>query len=252
MAFYFQIHVSFVDNGADAPVSNQVVNEGSLATQPIVSKTGYSLVGWYTEAEFTNEFDFATETIIANITLYAKWEENTSGSLMIYEIYGAGGNSGAYYKNDYVVLHNSTNAAIDLSGYSIQYASSTGTSWSVTNLSGNIAAGGFYFIKLAGGTVGLELPINANVTGTINLAGTSGKVALLNSTTKLTVSNPVGSEGVIDFVGYGTANAYEGTGPAPAPSTTSSIRRKTSVDGNDNKNDFEVITLDSTSLDYLK
>jgi hypothetical protein len=49
----------------------------------------------------------------------------TPGTLMIYEVYGGGGNSGAYYTHDYIVLYNGTSEAIDLSGYSVQYASAT-------------------------------------------------------------------------------------------------------------------------------
>jgi hypothetical protein len=52
--------------------------------------------------------------------------------LVISQIYGGGGNTGAPYTNDFVELYNPTSAAISLSGYSIQYASATGTSWSNT------------------------------------------------------------------------------------------------------------------------
>lgn len=39
-------------------------------------REGYTFTGWYTDEAHTTEFDFDTE-IVANITLYAKWEEVT-------------------------------------------------------------------------------------------------------------------------------------------------------------------------------
>ena len=50
-------------------------------------------------------------------------------------------------------------------------------------------------------------------------------MALTKTQTVLTVDNPVGLSAVVDFVGYGSADAYEGSGPAPAPSNTTSDLR---------------------------
>ena len=67
----------------------------------------------------------------------------------------------------------------------------------------------------AGGTTSLPTP---DATGTINLAATAGKVALVSSTTALSGACP--TTNVVDEVGYGsTATCFEGTGPAPAPSS---------------------------------
>ncbi|MCX6121831.1 MAG: lamin tail domain-containing protein [Ignavibacteriales bacterium] len=174
--------------------------------------------------------------------------------VVIAEIYGGGGNSGAPYTNDYIVLYNPTISSIDLTGWSVQYnsAASTTTTWQVTNLSGSILANSYYLIQEGtGGAVGTVLPHTPIVTGSINMNGTAGKVVLSNSTTAFTVQAPSGSS-VIDFVGYGSsANAYEGTGYAYAPSNTSSIRRKSNAgtnvygsangyDGDDNSLDFYV------------
>ncbi len=61
-----------------------------------------------------------------------------STSVVISQVYGGGGNSGATYKNDFVELYNLGSAAVDLTGWSVQYASSAGTSWSKTVLSGTV------------------------------------------------------------------------------------------------------------------
>ena len=145
--------------------------------------------------------------------------------IVISEVYGGGGNSGSTYKNDFIELYNPTSSPINVTGWSVQYSSSTGSAWQVTNLTGTIQSHGFFLIQEAqgsGGSVNLPAP---DVTGTLSLSSSSGKVALVNNTTALSGSNPAGSS-VIDKVGFGSANGYEGSGPAPAPSNTASIERK--------------------------
>ena len=161
----------------------------------------------------------------------------------ISQVYGAGGNASAVYNTDYVELYNAGSTAQNLSGWSIQYASATGTSWGVQAISGTIQPGKYFLISLAsGGSVGSALPTPdyagiATGTGNINMSGTNGKVALANSTTAFSGTVPTGA---VDFVGFGTASTYEGTGAAPAPSTANAIFRAGSgaTDTNDNKANF--------------
>ncbi len=81
--------------------------------------------------------------------------------------------------------------------------------------------GHYYLIQEAAGSGGTQNLPTPEATGTIAMAATTGKVALTKSQTLLTVDNPVGGANVVDFIGYGTtADAYEGSGPAPAPSNT--------------------------------
>ncbi|MEH3114870.1 lamin tail domain-containing protein [Pedobacter terrae] len=156
-------------------------------------------------------------------------EPTGANHLVISEVYGGGGNSGATYKNDFIELYNPTLSAVDLTGWSVQYASATGASWQITALSGSIAAKGFYLIQQAAGSGGTTSLPTPDKIGTINMSGTAGKVLLSNSTTAQTGILPTGSA-VIDLVGFGaTANGFEGTAPAPAPTNTSSIERKASA-----------------------
>jgi len=185
-----------------------------------------------------------TKVITVTVKSLASAEENTP--VIIYEAYGGGGNSGATYKNDFIVLYNTTDAEIDLSTYSIQYASATGTTWTVTNLTGKIAAGGYYLIQQAAGTGGtLDLP-TPDVIGTVGMAGSGFKLALVSSQTALTgtgIDNP----NVVDYVGCGSATTFE-TAKAPAPSNTTSIKRTSFIDTNDNSVDFVAGAID---LSYL-
>ncbi len=159
--------------------------------------------------------------------------------VVVSQVYGGGGNSGAAYRSDFIELHNNGTSAVSLSGWSVQYASAAGSSWQVTPLGGSIAPGGYYLVKQAdgsGGTVDLPTP-DAN--GTIAMSGTAGKVALSNSTTALTGTCPTAT--VVDLVGFGSsANCAEGNAPTPAPSNTLAVLRKDSgcTDSNNNGADF--------------
>lgn len=149
-----------------------------------------------------------------------------SSTVVISQVYGGGGNSGATLKNDFIELFNRGAVPVDVTGWSVQYASAAGTTWQTTALSGVIPSGGYYLVQEAqgaGGTVDLPTP---DATGTIPMSATAGKIALVNTTTALTGSGCPFSASIVDFVGFGsTANCFEGTGPAPAPSNTTAVLR---------------------------
>lgn len=158
--------------------------------------------------------------------------------VLISQIYGAGGNSGAVYGQDYVELYNRSDTTVSLAGWAIQYASASGTSWATTALTGSIAPGKYYLVGLASGSTGPALP-TVDATGSSNMSATAGKVALTNTTTALTGSSPLTASSLQDFVGFGTANASE-TAPAPAASTTTAIFRADggATDSGNNSADF--------------
>jgi hypothetical protein len=145
--------------------------------------------------------------------------------VVVAEVFGGGGNAGAPYLNDYVILYNPTGASVNLSGMSVQFASATSSAYSVTNLTGSIPAGSYYMIQEAAGSFGdgVPLPFHPDVTGSFFISPLGGKVAFVSNTIAITgLADP----DVIDFVGYGTANESEGGSPASAGSDVTSIRRK--------------------------
>src|SRR5258706_1274464 len=84
-----------------------------------------------------------------------------SATLVNSQVYGGGGNSGATYKNDFIELFNRSSNPVDLTGWSVQYNSATGTGgWSgKTPLSGTIPAGGYFLVQEAQGGAGtINLP----------------------------------------------------------------------------------------------
>mgnify|MGYP003328890141 CR=1 FL=1 len=64
--------------------------------------------------------------------------------LVISQVYGGGGNTGAPYTNDFVELFNPTASTVSVTGMSVQYASATGTTWAVAAITGSIAPGKYY------------------------------------------------------------------------------------------------------------
>ncbi|MEY8761715.1 lamin tail domain-containing protein [Chryseobacterium tongliaoense] len=182
----------------------------------------------------------------------------TNAQIVINEIYGGGGNSGATLKNDFIELKNIGSTTVSLSGATIQYAAATAAFTQYHNLpSITLTPGQTYLIQEAtggGGTVNLPTPdfiattvINFNGTPNpsigIGIAVTSGKVVLASDNTQVT--SPLSSN-VLDFVGYGTADQYEGAGAAPSPTTTTSITRM-SGDTNNNVVDFSIVTASPTN-----
>jgi hypothetical protein len=160
-----------------------------------------------------------------------------SPTLVISQVYGGGGNSGSVYENDFIEIFNRGTTSVSVSGLSVQYASSGGSSWSVTSLSGTIAPGAYYLVAEArgsGGTTALPTP---DATGSISMSATSGKVALVNGTGALTCSTScVPSASILDFVGYGSsASAFEGSGPtATLSNTTAALRAGAGCTDTDN------------------
>jgi len=168
-----------------------------------------------------------------------------SNSVVISQVYGGGGNTGASHRNDFIELFNRGSTPVDLSTWSVQYAGSAGSSWQQTRLTGTLLPGQYYLVQEGGNAaVGTVLP-TPDATASIAMSGTAGKVALVSNQTTLTVSNPASNPAVVDFVGFGSAtNAYEGAAPTGTLSNgTGAIRNDGGCTDTDNNGaDFTVAT----------
>jgi len=205
---------------------------------------------------FTVTVGVLTDTKVVDVTVVQK-----TAPIVISQAYGGGGNSGSLYKNDFVELYNPTAFDVDISGWTIFYASTTGSFG--TNLftlpAGSvIKAESYFLIKMAagsGGTVDLPTP---DATGTIAMGGSGFKLALCSNNTVPTFSAATGDvtttftgTNLVDFLGCGAANQFEGT-VAPAPSNANSvIRNVTNTDTNVNSADFTAVAANPRNSTYV-
>jgi predicted extracellular nuclease len=163
---------------------------------------------------------------VSGVLLTAWPAQAVSPDVVISEAYGGGGNSGSIWTSDFVELYNRSDAAVDVSGWSVQYYSGTGSAGGTATLTGSVPAHHSYLVQMAqgaGGTTPLPTP---DATGTAAMSAASGRVDLVRC------------GAVVDRVGYGAATVAEGI-PAPVlGNTTSATRNAPCVDTDDNATDF--------------
>lgn len=162
--------------------------------------------------------------------------------VVVNQVYGGGGNSGSVFSNDFIELFNDADTTVNLTGWSVQYASAAGTSWQVTPLAGTIPPHGYFLVAESRGADTTSPLPTPDVAGTIAMSGSAGKVLLSNSTAAQTGASPTGPT-VIDLVGYGpTATGFETT-PAPGlTNSTADLRTPDGQDGGNNSTDFQAVT----------
>jgi predicted extracellular nuclease len=195
--------------------------------------------------------------ILTFMPLAGMTAQAVSTDIVISQVYGGGGNSGATYTNDFIELFNRGTSPASLAGWSVQYASATGTgnfganSSQITELPDVTLQPGQYLLiqeaQGSGGTTPLPTPDVADATP-ISMSGTGGKVALVNTTTPLgcnggsTSCSPDALATIVDLVGWDSANFYEGSGPAPATTNTTAVFRANDgcQDTDNNSADFAV------------
>ena len=164
--------------------------------------------------------------------------------VVVSQVYGGGGNGGAALQHDFIEIFNNGTTAASVGGWSVQYASATGTSWSVTPIPANttLPPGSYLLIREAAGTNGAATPLIGDVNGTIAMAAGAGKVALSSSITALTGAAPTGGS-LMDIVSYGGSTATEGTPAGALSATAAAIRNGAGcTDTNNNNADFTVGT----------
>jgi len=172
-----------------------------------------------------------------------------SPDVVISQVYGGGGNTGAPYQNDFIELFNRGTSTVSLTGWSVQYASATGTgNFTVAaTLTGSLAPGQYLLVQQGGSVAnGVPLP-TPDATGGTLMSATGGKVALVTAATALACnggSAPCAADQLAqikDLVGYGTANFFEGAATPALSNTTSAARAANGcTDTDNNLGDFSV------------
>ncbi|MGM9600910.1 MAG: CehA/McbA family metallohydrolase [Faecousia sp.] len=181
--------------------------------------------------------------VISMAPVIATAEGELADHVVINQAYGGGGNSGAVYTYDFVELYNPTDEEVDLTGWSIQYASKAGTFGNNTAvLNGKIAAKGYFLIQLGKGSNEIkELPTpDCTPDKAIAMSGTEFKIALVSNSEAISGKDDAD---VVDFLGVGAADTYEGSAAAPKLSnSTAALRNTDGVDTDDNAADFSAKT----------
>ena len=73
--------VSFNSMGGSPVPSVNVNHQGYLKKPADPTRSGYIFVGWYQDSAYTDPWDFATETVTSDMTLYAKWADEKAYAL---------------------------------------------------------------------------------------------------------------------------------------------------------------------------
>ncbi len=221
------------NNAAGLSVTPSVTTVGRNATFSLsVTAPAGMAAGTYPVTVTTTGDAGLTANTTINVTVTAGGSvPTTMNHLVLSQVYGGGGNSGATYKNDFIEIFNPTSSDISLSGYNVEYFSSAGNSGGKTALSGTVKAGSYYLVQESAGTGGTQSLPAPDATGTLTMSSTSGSVALSNGT-------------IIDLVGFGTAaTKFEGAATGNLSNTNAALRNGGGcVDTDNNKNDFTLTT----------
>lgn len=174
-----------------------------------------------------------------------------ANNVRISQVYGGGGaTSGSpTYTRDYVELFNSSAAAVNIGGWTLEYGSATG-SWgsSASNIftfpaNTLIQPCSYVLVAMTAGSAGGALPVTPDFSSTLTMSATGGKVALFNAVNTNLACGLELPGTLVDKVAYGTANCSETTAVGALSTTTGAVRNTGGIDDTDNNlNDFTVTT----------
>ena len=71
------------NGGTPVPPAQTVAGGDTAAAPPAPAKTDFSFGGWYRDAAFTAPWNFAADTVTANITLYARWNPGAAVQIIL-------------------------------------------------------------------------------------------------------------------------------------------------------------------------
>ena len=257
---------------------------GGFKTVTIVVTDTYSSIQWYVDAVKRPEtgntlildasnYDTRPHSLTAMVfkgsTPYSKMIPFTvigtepEPGVLIWQV--AGATDGAV-SHSFVELYNTSDTDIPLSGYTLQYSSSSGAAWEKIDLTGTIKAEHSFFILGKEGTANpdIRLQLNpadpkntgnlkADMITNLELSNRALKVALIHGDKLLAVADPFTADGgnpvpgYVDMVGAvndstkDTIDAFEGT-VSEGYSKQKSLRRNSFTDTNNNSADFDIVS----------
>lgn len=176
-------------------------------------------------------------------------------TIRISQVYGGGGGSTGYYKYDYVEIFNSGTTAVDIGNWSLQYGSAYNNFSGLYAIpTGTLIQPGKYLLFQMGsvGSAGIDFPVTPDFTTSINMSGSSGKVALANINTGLGCGATASlcslpDSRIEDLASYGAASNPEGSftinNGVALTSQQGGVRKGGGCTDNDiNRDDFDVLS----------
>jgi len=257
------VSISVSVTGATTPASTGVQvradlsQVGGSATQSLTDNGGgnFSLThlvpasviqGVKTIAVTTSDAQLRTD--VSALSLSVANCTNSASRVVISQVFGGGGNVGSVFNADIIELFNRSASSVDLTGWSVQYASATGEFLlsGRVSLSGSIGPGEYRLVRTNAESAVNGLPVPpADFTPTtlFGLDNQFAKVALVRMSSLL-AGNCITPD-VEDFLGYGSAaSCFEGVSTTATLSNTLAATRKDDGcrDGDQNGIDFDVVT----------
>lgn len=78
-----KVTITYTTEHGTAPASDTVANGSIIYNEPTSpSQEGFVFEGWYKDEEFENAWDFETDTVTSDTTLYAKWYDEATANVI--------------------------------------------------------------------------------------------------------------------------------------------------------------------------
>ncbi len=226
-------NITLTIDGADAAmfsVTSPLPSTGGLAT---ITYTP-SAIGTHTATLRLNSNGAAEVTKNLTGTVVVP---TVSGAVIITEVYGGGGNSGATLKNDFIELYNTTTETVEIGGWSVQYYSSTGTGTAtaanifVLPAGKYIPSGSHFLIQAAAGSSGTVDLTYPDAKCDIAMGATGGKIILYRTSAAQDINSSdinsiINNPAFVDYLPYGTTAVPVWGSAMAATSNTTSAHRK--------------------------